>query len=102
MQIKKTVIAFSTVLLIASLFVMSQLGRSFLPEFNEGSLVISAVSLPGISLDESNKIGTQVEQALLSIPEIKITTRRTGRAELDEHAQGVNAAEIDAPFVLGK
>ncbi|OFY86878.1 MAG: multidrug transporter AcrB [Bacteroidetes bacterium RIFCSPLOWO2_12_FULL_35_15] len=100
MQIKKTVIAFSTVLLIASLFVMSQLGRSFLPEFNEGSLVISAVSLPGISLDESNKIGTQVEQALLSIPEIKITTRRTGRAESDEHGQGVNGAEIEAPFVL--
>ena len=100
MQIKKTLIGVSVLLLIVTLFVMSQLGRSFLPEFNEGSLVISAVSLPGISLEESNKIGSAVEKALLSIPEISMTTRRTGRAELDEHAQGVNASEVDAPFVL--
>ncbi|MDP2159955.1 MAG: efflux RND transporter permease subunit [Flavobacterium sp.] len=100
MEMKKAVLIVAGCLFLISLFVMSQLGRSFLPEFNEGSLVISAVSLPGISLEESNKIGTQVEKALLSVPEIKITTRRTGRAELDEHAQGVNAAEIDAPFTL--
>ncbi|WP_291114333.1 efflux RND transporter permease subunit [Flavobacterium sp. UBA6135] len=100
MEMKKAVLIFAGCLFLISLFVMSQLGRSFLPEFNEGSLVISALSLPGISLEESNKIGTQVEKALLSVPEIKITTRRTGRAELDEHAQGVNAAEIDAPFTL--
>lgn len=97
---KKTVIALSLVFLAVTIGLMSQLGRSFLPEFNEGSLVISAVSLPGISLDESNKIGAAVEEALLSVPEIRLTTRRTGRAELDEHAQGVNAAEIDAPFTL--
>ncbi|ESU25062.1 CzcA family heavy metal efflux pump [Flavobacterium enshiense DK69] len=100
MTLKKKVLYISTGLFLVALLVMSQLGRSFLPEFNEGSLVVSVVSLPGISLEESNKIGTQVEKALLSVPEIKITTRRTGRAELDEHAQGVNSSEIDAPFTL--
>ncbi len=100
MKFKTTVLTASVLLLVAAIFVLTGLGRSFLPEFNEGSLVISAVTLPGISLEESNKIGTHVEQELLKVPEIQITTRRTGRAELDEHAQGVNAAEIDAPFLL--
>lgn len=100
MKMKKPIIAVAIILFIGAMVLLGTLGRSFLPEFNEGSLVVSVTSLPGISLDESNKIGTNVEEVLLSIPEIEITTRRTGRAELDEHAQGVNASEIDAPFVL--
>lgn len=97
---RKWLVAAVIGLFIGSLVLFSTFGRSFLPEFNEGSLVISAVSMPGISLEESNKIGQQVERVMLSIPEVKTTTRRTGRAELDEHAQGVNASEIDVPFTL--
>jgi CzcA family heavy metal efflux pump len=88
------------ILFAGAVAILYTLGRSFLPEFNEGSLVISAVTMPGISLDESNKIGTSIEKILLTIPEVKTTVRRTGRAELDEHALGVNTSEVEAPFEL--
>lgn len=97
---KKMVISTGIVMFILTLLAFSQLGRSFLPEFNEGSLVITSVSLPGISLEESNKIGSAIEKTLLTVPEVNVTTRRTGRAELDEHALGVNTSEIEAPFTL--
>jgi CzcA family heavy metal efflux pump len=100
MGIKKLLLGLSIGLLIVVGFLISGLGRSFLPEFNEGSLTISAVSVPGISLEESSKIGNSIEKILLELPEISITARKTGRAELDEHAQGVNASEIEAPFEL--
>jgi len=77
-------------------------GRAFLPEFNEGALTISAVTLPGTSLKESDNLGRLVEEAMLSKPEFKAVARRTGRAELDEHAQGVEASELDVSFQLKK
>src|SRR5680860_303235 len=99
-RVPKTIIGVTVIAFLLSLLVVTQLGRSFLPEFNEGSLVISVVGPPGMSLEESNKTGKLVEEILLDLPEVEVVTRRTGRAELDEHAQGVNAAEIDVPFVL--
>jgi len=97
----KKAIVFSTLgLFIISLVAMSTLGRSFLPEFNEGSLTLSVVTKPGTSLEESNNLGNLVEKELLSISEISSTARRTGRGELDEHSQTTNGAEIDVNFNL--
>ena len=100
LKVPKLVLAITIAGFFGSLVLLSNLGRSFLPEFNEGSLVINMVGVPGMSLEESNKNGRLAEEQLLSMPEIDVVTRRTGRGELDEHSQGVNAAEIDVPFNL--
>jgi CzcA family heavy metal efflux pump len=100
MHFKRWMIGSAGILFIAALIVLFNMGRSFLPEFNEGMLTISTVSLPGISLEESNKLNLMVEQEMLEMVEINTVVRRTGRAELDEHAQGVFSSEIDVPFDL--
>ena len=97
---KKIILGASLSLFVVALFLLSGLGRNFLPDFNEGSLTITAVTKPGISLEESGKITTLAEHALRTIPEIHLTARRTGRAELDEHSFGANTSEIEAPFTL--
>jgi len=90
----------AVVVLAIALLATTRMGRAFLPEFNEGSLTISAVTLPGTSLAESDALGRVVEQTLLGFPEVVSVARRTGRAELDEHAQGVEAAELDVSIVM--
>lgn len=98
---KKVIIPTIAVFAIAVALFFS-MGQSFLPEFNEGSLTISAVSQPGISLEESNRLGNLMETELLKIPEVTSTARRTGRGELDEHSQSTNGAEIDVNFNLNE
>ncbi len=97
---KKSILGGTLVLLIVALGMFFNMGQSFLPDFNEGSLTISAVCKPGVSLYENNNLGKIIERELLSIPEVTSTARRTGRGELDEHSQSTNGAEIDVNFEL--
>lgn len=97
---KKIVLGTTCVLFVVAGGLFFTLGRSFLPSFNEGSFTINIATVPGISLEESNKIGEKVDKILMDIPEIKTIARKTGRAELDEHSRGSNASEIEAPYEI--
>ena len=98
----RTVIALTAALLVGALVTFPFLARSFLPPFNEGSLTVGVVSVPGITLEESDALGREVEKALLAFPEVVSTSRRTGRAEKDEHVQGVNASEMEVVLRPGR
>lgn len=95
------VMAFCGILLLGSLALLPFMGRNFLPEFNEGTATIGVAAFPGISLAASDDLGTKIERAILSVPETKSTIRRTGRAEMDEHAEGVHWSEVDVDFKEG-
>jgi CzcA family heavy metal efflux pump len=97
---KRVIVYFTIGLFIISMVAFSNMGRSFLPEFNEGSLTLSVITKPGTSLEISNSLGNLVETELLGLPEVTSTARRTGRGELDEHSQTTNSAEIDVNFIL--
>jgi CzcA family heavy metal efflux pump len=96
----RTIITASIVLFVVAVIGIAAAGRSFLPEFNEGALTVSAVTIPGTSLQDANVLGSALERLMLSVPEVTSTARRTGRAELDEHVQGVESAEIDVRLTL--
>ncbi len=101
LRVPVVVLAIALTLVVAAGWKLSQAGRSFLPDFNEGSLTVSAVTMPGTSLAESDALGNALERILLSVPEVVSTGRRTGRAEFDEHVQGVESAELDVNLRMG-
>lgn len=100
MNAKRTVLTVSVVLLLGAVFLFTRFGMNFLPPFNEGSMTINITAAPGISLEESDKIGQEAEKLLLSLPEVENLSRKTGRAELAEHSFGVNVSELDVPYTL--
>ncbi len=103
LKLRIPVLAGSLGLFIIALLLFFRLGNSFLPEFNEGTITITAITLPGLSLEQSNQLLEQIDIQLMMIPEVKYVSRRTGRAELNEHSHGgSNSAEIDVPYELTK
>lgn len=96
------VLAGAAALVLGALLLLPLMGRNFLPEFNEGTATIGLAAAPGISLEASDAIGTKIEREILLVPEVKSTVRRTGRAEMDEHAEGVHWSEVDVDFREGR
>ncbi|MDF1573286.1 MAG: efflux RND transporter permease subunit [Bacteroidales bacterium] len=101
LRFRLLIILAAVVLLGIALFIFTGFGRAFLPEFNEGTITMTTITIPGISLEGSNQIFDQIDKEMLEIPEVKYVSRRTGRAELNEHSHGgSNSAEIDVPYIL--